>query len=127
MVSRVGKPRSPIEKLQRFEEIRGHESGLMVNQTLQCAFEDESKPTIRRGKAEQASLSPKRLRIKHGTSTLNDRRSRRVLEELQWTDQDIKTYVKQIGAIKYEKMSPNMKAVIQRIGKVITEEIPLHA
>lgn len=37
-----------------------------------------------------------------------------------WDDEIINDFAKQFGATKYEKMSPNMKGVIQRIGVVIT-------
>lgn len=109
------------EKLQDSKKY-GHESGLMVDKLWNALSDDEIKTFHKAWKGENGQPLAEAVANQawdiDAKVTADPDGS---LKNYQWTDQDIQPYVKLMGASKYEKMSPNMKAVIQRIGKVLTE------
>lgn len=109
------------EKLQDSKKY-GHESGLMVDKLWNALSDDEIKTFHKAWKGDNGEplvekVSNHAWQIEQ-TITADPDGS---LKNWNWTDKDIQPYVNAMGASKYENMSPNMKAVIQRIGKVLTE------
>lgn len=109
------------EKLQDSKKY-GHESGLMVDKLWNALSDDEIKTFHKAWKGDNGEplaekVSNHAWQIEQQVSADPDGS----LKNWNWTDKDIQPYVNAMGASKYEKMSPNMKAVIQRIGKVLTE------
>lgn len=109
------------EKLQDSKKY-GHESGLMVDKLWNALSDDEIKTFHKAWKGDNGEplvekVSNHAWQIEQQLNVDPDGS----FKNWNWTDKDIQPYVNAMGASKYEKMSPNMKAVIQRIGKVLTE------
>lgn len=109
------------EKLQDSKKY-GHESGLMVDKLWNALSDDEIKTFHKAWKGDNGEPLVEKVanhawQIEQQLNVDPDGS----FKNWNWTDKDIQPYVNAMGASKYEKMSPNMKAVIQRIGKVLTE------
>lgn len=112
----------PEDKLKDSKKY-GFESGLMVDKLWKALSDDEIR-TFHRAWSGEGGKQPLAEIVSNQAWQVDNQVNADPdgsFKNWNWSDKDIQPYVEAMGASKYEKMSPNMKAVIQRIGKVLTE------